>query len=296
MLPLRLCFRGRTLRAAVAGSLMVDRAAQNPLAGARLLRSFASGPQELSITESANALSETMWRKLGARTLTFESVDWVCILKPAGAAVAWAREWFAPAALALPLAKLIDQRSQRIAANLVAPIPSLASHRRDEEASEELLAERIPLLASTYPMHPDWTTSNVRWLLAHTRNKARRGRLYRRVVYEGDGPAIGCYLYYGAPNHIGWVLQILARPGSADPVLDSLLDHAHRNGTVALRGRAHPRLMDALLRRRAIFFHRASTLVHSTQPALLEAMQSGDALVTGLAGEAWTRLIGDRFA
>src|SRR5690349_24555958 len=47
VLPLRLCFRGRSVRAAVAGSLMVESPEENPLAGARLLRSFAKGPQEL---------------------------------------------------------------------------------------------------------------------------------------------------------------------------------------------------------------------------------------------------------
>ncbi len=48
--------------------------------------------------------------------------------------------------------------------------------------------------------------------------------------------------------------------------------------------------MNALLRHGSMFFHRSSTIV------LLHAIDSGDALVTGLAGEAWTRLIGDRFA
>src|SRR6266508_2642641 len=69
VLPLRDAFRGKTLRAAVAGALMVERPDENPLAGARLLRSFANGPQELSISESANRRSETMWQRLGGRLL-----------------------------------------------------------------------------------------------------------------------------------------------------------------------------------------------------------------------------------
>ncbi len=54
--------------------------------------------------------------------------------------------------------------------------------------------------------------------------------------------------------------------------------------------------MNALLRHGSMFFHRSSTIVHSADAELLHAIDSGDALVTGLAGEAWTRLIGDRFA
>jgi len=111
-----------------------------------------------------------------------------------------------------------------------------------------------------------------------------------------DGVRHGCYVYYGGPHGIARVLQILARPECIDAVLDSLLTNAFRNGSVAVRGGTHPRLMNALLRHGSMFFHRSSTIVHSADAELLHAIDSGDALVTGLAGEAWTRLIGDRFA
>src|SRR5437016_308997 len=117
VLPLRMCFRGKKIRAAVAGSLMVDNPQEHPLAGARLLRSFANGPQELSISESANRVSENLWQKLGGRTLPFESLEWLRILRPAGVALAFARDWFAPAALLRPLASIIDRVTQRTSGN-----------------------------------------------------------------------------------------------------------------------------------------------------------------------------------
>ena len=55
-LPLRLVFAGRPVRAAIAGSLMVDGPQANPLAGARLLRAFFTGPQELSVSDSASLI------------------------------------------------------------------------------------------------------------------------------------------------------------------------------------------------------------------------------------------------
>jgi len=70
VLPQPMCFRGRKIRAAIAGSLMVDRPEQNPLAGARLLRSFANGPQELSISEVTVKMHRgSLMRKLGAKSL-----------------------------------------------------------------------------------------------------------------------------------------------------------------------------------------------------------------------------------
>ena len=44
VLPLAMESKGRTLRAAVASSLMVDHPEHNPTAGARLLRSMLQGP------------------------------------------------------------------------------------------------------------------------------------------------------------------------------------------------------------------------------------------------------------
>ncbi len=117
VLPLRLCFRGRKIRAAIAGSLMVDRPEENPLAGARLLRSFATGPQELSISENANRVSENMWRKLGGCPMPFESLEWLRVLRPAGAALAFAREWFAPTVLLQPVASMIDRMAQHTSRN-----------------------------------------------------------------------------------------------------------------------------------------------------------------------------------
>jgi hypothetical protein len=92
------------------------------------------------------------------------------------------------------------------------------------------------------------------------------------------------------------VLQILASPGSADAVFSSLLTHAATLGAVALRGRAQPNLLASLLRNHCVLFQRSSTTVYSKNADLLAAIRSGDAFIVGLAGEAWTRLIGENFA
>ena len=296
VLPLRMCFRGRKIRAAIAGSLMVDRPEENPLAVARLLRSFANVPQELSISENANRVSENMWQKLGGRTVPFESLEWLRILRPAGAGLALAREWFAQAALLQPLASMIDRVAQGTRRNPSGLQGGRGGDEYDADASDELLLDEIPRLAASYPVRPDWNRASLQWVLAHARTKARRGPVCRRMVYGKNHAPIGCYVYYGRPHGIAWVLQILARTDCIDAVLDSLLTNAFGNGSVAVRGRTHPRLMNALMRHDSMFFHRSSTIVHSADAELLHAIHAGDALVTGLAGEAWTRLIGDRFA
>src|SRR5262245_2104408 len=65
--PSRVRLKARTVRAAIAGSLMVDEPESKPFAGAKLLHAFCSGPQEISISETCNSLAQAMWSRLGAR-------------------------------------------------------------------------------------------------------------------------------------------------------------------------------------------------------------------------------------
>src|SRR5256885_632572 len=50
LLPVHMTFRGRKLRAAVPSSIMVDEPEKHPLAGAKLVRAFLNGPQDLSFS------------------------------------------------------------------------------------------------------------------------------------------------------------------------------------------------------------------------------------------------------
>jgi hypothetical protein len=68
-------FRGKPIRAAIGSSFMVENAKDNPFAGAALLKAFLSGPQELSITDSANSISEALMKKLGGQLLPLRACN-----------------------------------------------------------------------------------------------------------------------------------------------------------------------------------------------------------------------------
>ena len=48
---------------------MVDKPAEHPLAGARLLRSYLTGPQELCVSETSNPIAQGMWERIGGRSI-----------------------------------------------------------------------------------------------------------------------------------------------------------------------------------------------------------------------------------
>jgi len=294
ILPLRLAFRGRTLRAAVATSLMVESSQENPLAGARLFRAYLSGPQDVSLSDSANPVSRGMWERLGGKTAPSESMEWVRPFRPFATALALGADVVPPLRFARPLAPLGDGVAGLFNRDLMHVHPADAG-AHDSEASDEDLIRLIPELASVYEVRPTWDPATLRWILAHAADKNRHGPMVRRVVHGKDGRALGCYIYYGRRGGVAWVLQLLARPDAIGPVLDQLLVNALARGCVGVRGRSQARLLDALQRRHCLFFHRSATVVHSHDAELVAAVRAGEALVTGLTGDAWTRLIGDTF-
>lgn len=291
VLPLRLIHNGVPVRAASAGSLMVDQPAENPLAGARLLRSFFGGPQELSISDSANELSQLMWSKLGGRTAGAYSMEWLRVFRPVGFAVAMAGERGGSRSLRR-LAVPLDGLATRIGWRLFALVEE--SDRGVDVEDEELL-EVLPRLAERYALRPAWDRRSLAWFLSHAAEKERYGGLVRRVIRGRGGAPTGAYLYCVRPRGVGFVLQMLAALGAEEAVVDDLLADARRRGAVAVRGRVQPEFSDVLLRRRAFFLHAASTVVHSRRADLVSVIAGGEALITGLAGESWSRLIGGMF-
>ncbi len=295
VLPVRMIYRGTQVRAALASSLMVDNPQQNPLAGARLLRSFITGPQDLSLAETSDSVVQRMWQRLGGGAAPAYSMDWMRILRPAqfGVAMLKAPSWME--SLLRPVGFVVDGllgackwrrfRTERIDARI---------ERADIDANE--LIALVRQFAARYELRPAWDDASLRWFLTHAARKEPYGDLVGRVVRGKSRTPCGCYLYYGRPGGIAWVLQIFSGQENSDTVVKGLLADVNDRGCAAVRGRVQPDLLDALLQNGCIFKHVGSLTMHSRNAELVAAIRAGDALVTGLAGESWTRLIRGQFA
>lgn len=298
VMPLSMQAEGRSVRAAVCGSLMVDNHAEDPFAGARLMRAFLSGPQDISLTETANDVATTMWRKLRATVLPGHSLEWLRVIRPAGFAMEMAAGAASAARLLSPLARPLDAFLRRGKPELrwstvtaAAPDNVVSTIDADDDTTIDLLQK----LTAGFAVRPHWQPDSLRRMVAESRSKAGYGEMVRQMVTTRDGRPIGLFLYYGDPGRIGRVLQILAAPGQTGAVIDTMLAHAAERGMVALRGRTQPALLDAMLGRRFVFLHASASIVHARDATLLEPFLAGKAFFNGFAGESWSRLIGDRF-
>lgn len=295
VLPGRMKFRNQAIRAAIAGSLVVADPARHPLAGARLLRSVRGGAQDLTLSETANDVSMGMWERMGDRALSQYSLQWLRIFRPSGFAVAALSDRVRLARTLHPIAAVLDSAAQRLRRRSDDGREKVAKFRLQAAARSEL-SIAIRELSADYPVRPDWDEATLQWLLDHAAVKRRHGEMQSHLVLSPSGKLLGCHIYFARTRGVAWVLQVLARRNSANTVVASLLDHARQSGCSAIRGRTQPETMTPLMRQGALFFCNSATVIHTDNSELRAAIDSGDALITGLAGESWVRMIGDTFA
>ncbi|WP_146604428.1 hypothetical protein [Rhodoplanes roseus] len=285
--------KGRTIRAAHACALMVADPKQDSFAGARLMRSFVGGPQELSFTETSSPLSRKLWTKLGGTAVAAYSMKWLRLLRPAGTAVALsAKRWRMLRALH-PLAGGLDRTvGRRLGGDYLALPPEPAGFTTtivDRAAIVPVVGD----LMRRFALAPAWPEAQLAGRLAHAAHMPAFGELVCGVVTDRRGAPAGAFLYHTGRNELAHVLQVLARDAAAaEIVVGSLIRDAHARGAVALTGRIDPSLLEALLYANCIILHRGATLVHSRDAEVLDAVARGDAILTGLAGESWSELIG----
>ncbi|CDN52460.1 Hypothetical protein RG1141_CH00930 [Neorhizobium galegae bv. officinalis bv. officinalis str. HAMBI 1141] len=293
--PSRLELDGRPLRAAFAGSMMVRNPKENPLAGARLLRSFLTGPQDISLTETANATALGMWQKAGHPLDPGYSMNWLRILRPASAAVEILARRLRPATLLRPLGRIADRGAALTRMTPLRPADRSASRITFRDVTREEFGTSLLTLALNYPLRPRWDGHSLGWFLRQAEDKRSFGYPEWRVGFAPDGRPVAAYVYFAGPGEIGWLLQALSAPNATPDLLDDLFAHAYEIGCSGIRGSGHPWLTPALMSRKTIFYGRSFYVAQARDKSLLEPIRSGQALISGLAGESWTRLIGDRF-
>jgi hypothetical protein len=250
------------------------------------LRRFLAGPQEISTTDGANDASRRLGEAAGAQTAYLGSINWTRFLRPASYAndsmVAEHRPHWASALR--PLCSAADRAILGVLGEkLRPPTPTAVA----EELTPQTMLENLPSAMKSFRCHPDYTEAFLRWAFFEMEQVAARGRLIRSLVRDDGGQFLGWYVYYLKPGGAGWVIQVAARRGKADAVVDHLFHHAYTNGAGAVQGRAEPHLMAALSQRRCLLRYQGGSMIHTRDTALLASVLSRDCFLTYLEGEWW---------
>jgi len=283
----RLRFQGERVRLGCSGQLVSDPSLRSKGIGALLLRRYLQGPQELTTTDGATLEVQQMWERLGGSTSWLTPLSWTRLFQPfrfVGHRLVDRLNSPRVASRMHPLWSLLDRAGATLSGGLLG-VQSPTT--RAEPLIPSTLLEHLPSVARHLRVYPDYDERSLAWLFEELERVKTRGRLIRKLVRDTDGRALGWYVAYLKAGGVGHVVQIAARPQDVAAVIDHLFHDAWRSGTAVLKGRLEPLLFPALQRRRCLFRHDALTLVHSRNATLLNAIYSGQALLTRMEGEWW---------
>lgn len=294
-------YEGKTLRTAIAGALMVDNHEQDPMGGARLMRSLIEDDYDLIITETASEVTAQMWKKLNAIQLADYSLEWLRIISPLSFAVETAASKIGALRLLRPVAARIDRHKRN---NADGNSLRWSLTPQDWPAAQSLICTEIEIaefialyrqFSSTFAAHPQWSDQKLACRLEDAQIKPDYGRAYMVKAATKTGKAVGLFLYYLHSGQTARVLELFSHPKAGSQVIDALIHHAAQQGAVAIRGRTQPEVMEAMLGKRIAFTHLASTMVWAKDRETLTPFLQGTGLANGLAGELWSRLSGNPF-
>jgi hypothetical protein len=245
-----------------------------------------AGPQDLSYTDSATDVVARMWRTFGGRADPLRTCGWMLVLRPAAwtAAVGRARISGArPMGLATVPALPFHLAGSRLTGHVQADAGPAAT---SEPLTPAALVEHLPAIVKGFRLHLAYDEAYSAWTLRQVAALYPQATVVPRLVRRGGRP-VGWYVLVHDPAGPGRVLQLGARERDVDAVVGALVADARERGVAVLTGRLEPDLVEPLRRRWAVVGFDARALVHARDPAVLDALAGGPALLSRLDGEWW---------
>jgi len=285
VVPRPMSLNGRSITVAVGSQFMV--APEHRGLGIKLLKTFLSGPQHLSITDGASRVLLKVWKTLGGTDSPLHSIHWTRPLRPTQYVCSLMAQRAAMARLATVARPLCTALDSLMAGTGRSPF-RVSAAPAGEELTAETLLDCFDELAPRAGLRPVYDCASMKWLLAMASRKTHLGQLHRVQVRNSANEVVGWYLCYLKRGRSCEVLQMAGRRDAPELVLDHLFFHAWRNGAVAVSGRLQADFFDALKAKRCLFHAAGSPLlIYSRDHQLIDAVRGGDAFLTRLDGEWW---------
>ena len=283
VIPRPLLFQGAPIRAAVATQLMVAPESRG-LVGRRLIRAFLAGPQDLSLSDTANDAARLLWESLGGSVSVTHSLSWTRALRPCRHYASRASSGGPARRAAWLAARPVLAVADALATRLVQQAPPGST----EPLDAAVMAATLPRLVGPRALRPVYEDGSLGWLLEQAADKRQFGELRQRLVRGPGGEVVGWFLYYRDGGGVGQVLQVAAARSGLALVLRHLFYDAWRGGLTAVAGRLEPAWAAELGAQRCRFERTGPwVLIHARRTEILHAIVCGDAFVSRLEGEWW---------
>jgi hypothetical protein len=291
VLPRRMDFSGKSVSVAVASQLMIDPSKPRPFAPIQMLRKFFSGPQDLSFSDGANDVAQTLWESAGGSIAMLYSSVWTRVLRPAQYSMRRCEDkrlWHPLPRALRPVCWALDGMMARLSPSLYhMPTPDLG--KSETIADTSVLLDCVRQFSANKTLRPEYTLDDFQWLIGKATEQKTHGDLQIEVVRGTEGEIVGSYAYYVKPGHTAQVLQIAGKPRHRERVLEHLFYQAHQKGAVAVSGQLEPSFARLMSQNHCVFTWSGGVLMQSRDEKLLNAIHHGDAFLSRLEGEWWMK-------
>lgn len=278
----RLVFDDRPVRGVCVSHLAVAPGKRAGAAGALLLSRLLAGPQDVSWSDSANAVVVRMWRTFGGDVDSARAADWMIVLRPA--------RWLA-AATRTALRRRHVGRDEVPVGALPAHIgPGAGGPKADQT---KLAATSEAVSTQTIADEEVAASRGVRFRIEHDPAYLdhvvglieREGvPLVRRLVRLG-GRAVGWYAYLRRRDGSRRVLHFSASTRDRGAVFDRLVEDARADHGTVLSGRFEPGLEEPLAARMAVLGLARKPVLHTGNADIRAVIQTESSLITQLDSE-----------
>jgi hypothetical protein len=288
VIPRPMWYRGAPIRAAVATQLMVAPESRG-LAGLRLARAFIEGPQDLSLSDTANDVARRLWRSVGGFDSPLHGMTWVVPLRPLyHAAVRWAGAGGLTRRVVARAARPILVGTDAVMARRPGGIARRHPTGHVAPFDAAAVVDHVNRAAWGRSLRPRYEDDAFRWLLARAAEKAEFGALRSAMVVETGGDVMGWCIWYARAGAVAEAVAVSARPGAEGAVFQHLRQEVWRDGARALAGRCDMPVLHQVdacggrVRSRGPWL-----LYHAKRPEIAHDLVRGDAQVSRLDGEWW---------
>ena len=289
VMPRPMSMNGRSLRAAISHTFMVERGSRSTLAGVELVKRFFSGPQDLSVAQGSSNAGRKVVEGFGGSTSLLYGIRWTRPLRPGRYGLALLKRRGFQAALAStlrPLAFAVDAITPLLRET---PFHLKEPRLSGEELDSDTWRACVATSSARRSLRPAYEADSLKWLLGQLAQKTGPGSFQKVVVRDSAGEIVGWYLYYLKRGAIGEVIQVGATRDSLNEVLEHLFYHAWRLGVVAVSGQLDVTALAAFSEEGCVLRHDGGPglLIHSRDSNVLHAVHRGDAFISRLEGEWW---------
>jgi len=282
----RFTLRGQTYTGTLHSNFVVHPAHRGRGAGGALFRAYLEAPRDFAFVDEVSERNRPLHERLGMTVSLAQSVRWILPLRPVRRLASMVTDRM-PKALRpvclLPAAAM-DAMLRKVPRS---PYRFTVPDLEVTPISGAGLASLIAGAEGEDLLRPDAADGSIEWLVDRARSMQEHG--HGQLVLNSlhaKGAAVGWYVYYANKGGQSEVLQLVADPEWAVPVLDSLAHDAWLRGATSLSGVLHPLMLAPLAERRAVFDPSVRWMLVRTQhPAILDAFIRGQSLLSRLDGE-----------